>query len=90
MGCHLVYQMDGAIAVLYCKKKKKMCLCVLTPHHLPMEIIHVVDHTHTECDDNSLIFMLSFFVFVDHIKKEFLINMFLFLIYEMIFIFLDK
>lgn len=29
----------------------------------------MVDHTRTECDDNSLIFMLSFSVFVVHIKK---------------------
>lgn len=47
-----------------------------------MEIIHVVDHTHTASDDdNSLIFMLSISVFVAHIKtkqKKLLINMIFF------------
>lgn len=59
MGCHLVYQMDGAIAVLYCTKKI-MCLCVLIPHHLPMEFIQVVDHTRTERDDYSHIHAVIF------------------------------
>lgn len=62
MGCHLVYQIDGAIAVLYCKKKKKMCLCVLIPHDLQMEFIYVVDHTLTECDNKSYIHAVILFL----------------------------
>lgn len=68
-GCHVVYQMDGAIAVLYCKKKNVL-VCPPTPRHIPMEFIHVVEHTCIECDDDSLIVMLSFSVFVDHIKNN--------------------
>lgn len=55
-----------------------------------MEIIHVVDHTHTASDDdNSLIFMLSISVFVAHIKtkqKKLLINMIFFLIKCQVFV----
>lgn len=50
---------------------KKVRLCVPTPyHHRPLEFIHVINRTRTECDDSSLIFMLSFSVFVVHIKKN--------------------
>lgn len=50
--------------------KKNVLVC--PDFHPPPQwkFIHVVDHTHTECDDNSLIFMLSFSVFVVHIKKN--------------------
>lgn len=54
-----------------------------------MEIIHVVDHTHTASDDdNSLIFMLSISVFVAHIKtkKKLLINMIFFFIKCQVFV----
>lgn len=61
MGCHLVYQMDGAITVLYCINKI-MCLCVLIPCHLPMEFIHVINHICTECDDYSHIHAVIFFL----------------------------
>lgn len=49
--------------------QKNVLVCP-DPLHLQMGFIHVVDHTHTECDDNSLIFMLSFSVFVVHIKNN--------------------
>lgn len=60
MDGHLVYQMDGGhyCFILY----KIMCLCVLIPHHLLMEFIHVIDHTCTECDDCSHIHAVIFFL----------------------------
>lgn len=65
MGCHLVYQIGGAIAVLYCtKKKKNNVLVCLIPHHLPMEFIHVIDHTRTECDDNIQSYSCCHFLFL--------------------------
>lgn len=59
MGFHLVYQIDGATAVLYCKKINNV-LVFPDSHHLQMEFIHVVDHTCKECDDNSLILAVIF------------------------------
>lgn len=44
--------------ILY--KKNNVLVCPDSPHDLQMEFIHVVDHTHTECDDNSHIHTVIF------------------------------